>query len=63
MKSGDMIYTPRFCTVRIDAILTEEEATEQGYYEPTHYDKEPGYKVLGKHTGPNRMQFAAVKAE
>lgn len=62
MKKGDKVYTPRFCTVRIKEVFdTQKEARAAGYYEPTHYDKDPNYAIQGKHTGENRMQFAAVR--
>lgn len=60
MKVGDHIYTPRFCTVRINEVFeSENEAIENGYTEPTHYRGE--YKILGKSIGMNRMVFAAAK--
>ena len=38
MKIGDSVYTPRFCTVRIDAIFaTTAEARVAGFSEPTHF--------------------------
>ena len=58
MKKGDWVNTPRFLKVQIEDVLTPEQAREQGYTEPTHYDGE--YSILGKHTGINRMIFAAV---
>lgn len=61
MKKGDRVYTPRFCTVIIEDVLNRKEAREQGYTEPTHYDKDPEFNIYGKHTGTNRMVFAAVK--
>lgn len=60
MKKGDMVHTPRFCTVRIAEVLSSNEAAENGYKEPTHYNS-PDYDIYGKHIGTNRMQFAAVK--
>lgn len=64
MKIGDMIYTPRFCTVRIGAIYEDaQQAYKEGYYEPTYYDKDPDYKILGKSTGLNHMVFAAVRKD
>ena len=59
MKQGDAIYTPRFCTVVISDVLGRSEAYDQGYREPTHYDN-PDFDIYGKHTGTNRMSFAAV---
>jgi hypothetical protein len=60
MKLGDKVYTPRFCTVKINAIFADEnEARECGYYEPTHYNSDE-YIIVGKHIGTNLMKFAAV---
>lgn len=60
MKIGDTIYTPRFCTVRIEEVFeTKDEAKTNGYTEPTYYKGD--YDVLGKSIGVNRMAFAAVK--
>lgn len=62
MKSGDQVYTPRFCTVRIQEVFeTAKEACAEGYTEPTHYDNDPEYTIQGKHTGLNRMKFAAIR--
>lgn len=62
MNKGDQVYTPRFCTVRIEEVYEEaREARAAGYYEPTYYNKNPDYDILGKHTGTNRMAFAAVR--
>jgi len=62
MKIGDSIYTPRFCTCRINEVIEDAHvAYEAGYREPTHYDDNPDYDILGKHIGTNRMVFAAVK--
>ena len=60
MKKGDRIYTPRFCSVIIEDVLSREEAREQGYTEPTHY-KDPEFDIYGKSTGRNTMIFAAVR--
>jgi len=61
MKIGDWIDTPRFCKVKITEVFnTRSTAMEFGFDEPTHY-KSPEYEILGKHTGINRMIFAAVK--
>jgi hypothetical protein len=60
MKKGDFINTPRFLKVEISEVLTREEAAEQKYTEPTHYDN-PDYMVYGKMIGQNRMKFAAIK--
>lgn len=62
MKKGDYIYTPRFCNVRIEEVFGgRDEARENGYTEPTHYNGE--YDVLGKPLGVNKMIFAAVRKE
>lgn len=63
MKKGDYIYTPRFCTVEIKDVLSREEAREQKFTEPTHYDKDPEFDIYGKHTGVNHMIFAAVRKD
>ncbi len=61
MKQGDMIKTPRFLTVRVEEVFSNMEAArEAGYREPTHYE-DSYYDILGKHTGTNRMQFAAIE--
>jgi hypothetical protein len=70
MQIGDMIRTPRFCTVRIADVLTRQEAASQGYMEPTHYN-DSEYDILGKATsyfepesglcGVKTMIFAAIK--
>lgn len=61
MKAGDYVHTPRFCSVKIQTIFEhDEEARNGGYCEPTHYT-DAEYSILGKHTGTNRMIFAAIK--
>jgi hypothetical protein len=63
MEKGDLIQTPRFLTVRIDAMFESEKAARaEGYYEPTHYENSD-YKILGKSTGLNLMVFAGVKKQ
>lgn len=61
MKKGDYIYTPRFCTVRIEKVFEDEEsAIAAGFKEPTHYvDSE--YGILGKSLNIRQMEFAAYK--
>ena len=60
MKQGDCIRTPRFLTVRIAEVFdSKKSAMAAGYTEPTHYEGD--YEIFGKHTGENRMQFAAVQ--
>ena len=59
MKIGDYIDTPRFCKVKIEKVFgCEATARKFGFTEPTHY-KDGKYGILGKHTGPNQMIFAA----
>lgn len=61
VKVGDYIDTPRFCAVLIEKVFDSEAVARQdGYHEPTHFDG-PLYRIYGKHTGINRMVFAAVK--
>lgn len=61
MNKGDMIYTPRFCTVEIKEVFESRiEAVEAGYNEPTHFQNGK-YGILGKMTGINRMEFAGFK--
>jgi hypothetical protein len=58
---GDTIRTPRFGEVAILAVfLSEEEARLSGYTETTHYS-DAEYDIRGKHTGENKMQFAAIE--
>ena len=62
MKVGDRVYTPRFCTVTIQKVFeSENEAWNEGFKESAHFDKDPEYSIYGKHTGENRMIFAAVR--
>lgn len=62
MNIGDSVYTPRFCTVRIDAIFaTTAEARAAGFCEPTYYKGE--YIILGKVLDMYHMEFAAVPKE
>jgi hypothetical protein len=63
LKKGDMVRTPRFCTVRITKVFTSpDRARKEGFTEPTHYENAE-YNILGKHTGLNRMIFAAIKKQ
>ena len=63
MKIGDYVETPRFLKVRIEKVFdSRNEARQEGYTEPTHYDK-GDYEISGKHTGINTMKFAAIKKE
>lgn len=60
MRIGDKVFTPRFCTVRIEEIFeTGKEARAAGYTEPTYYEGE--YDVRGKSLDMYHMVFAAVK--
>lgn len=60
MKIGDWVNTPRFCTVRIDAIFeSEQEARAHGYCEPTYYSGSD-YIILGKSLDMYHMKFAAI---
>ena len=59
MKIGDSVYTPRFCTVRINAIFENEaEARAAGFCEPTYYEGD--HVILGKVLDMYSMEFAAV---
>ncbi len=59
MKTGDKIFTPRFCTVTIKEVFCDRvEAELMGYTEPTHYCDDH-FGILGKSIGTNRMEFAA----
>ena len=58
MKIGDSVYTPRFCTVRINAIFENEaEARAAGFCEPTYYEGD--HVILGKVLDMYSMEFAA----
>ncbi len=62
MQKGDKVYTPRFCSVTIQDVLSREEARKQGFIEPTHYNDPSGeYDVYGHVYKPNHMRFAAVR--
>jgi hypothetical protein len=62
MEIGTRIYTPRFCTVIIKEVYEDaHQAYEHGYKEPTHYDDNSEYDILGKSTSLNHMVFAAVR--
>lgn len=59
MKIGDSVYTPRFCTIRINAIFENEaEARTAGFCEPTYYKGD--YIILGKSLDMYHLEFAAV---
>ena len=60
IKVGETVYTPRFCTVRIEKTFDNfHDANNEGYNEPTHYVGE--CYVFGKHNDFNHMTFAAVQ--
>lgn len=62
MNIGDRIYTPRFCTVRIKEIFESREAArENGYKEPTYYDDNTEWGVVGKSLDMYHMVFAAYR--
>lgn len=61
MKKGDRVYTPRFCTVKLDKVFRNEaNARKAGYTEPTHTDID-GYGILGKTIDAYHMTFAAYR--
>ena len=61
IRVDDLVFTPRFCTVRITRIFNSRcEAIREGFSEPTHYHKD-GYGILGKSLDLYHMEFAAVK--
>ena len=63
MKTGDSIYTPRFCTVTIAEIFDKEESARlAGYTEPTYY-QDPVYGILGKSEDMYHMVFAGYRKE
>jgi len=59
LKRGDYVETPRFLRVKVSEILFRNDAREQGFTEPMHYEN-PDYDIFGKCLGENRMVFAAV---
>lgn len=60
MNKGDYVYTPRFCTVKIEEVFENREAAARaGYTEPTHYRGE--YEIAGKSLDMYHMEFAAYK--
>lgn len=62
IEAGDYVETPRFLTVKIQEVLSREEARMKGYTEPTHYI-DTQYDIRGKSIGLNRMVFAAIRKE
>ena len=60
MKKGDWVFTPRFCTVKIEAVFdSAAAAAAAGYTEPTHYQGE--YGIAGKSIDLYHMTFAAYR--
>lgn len=60
MQINDYIRTPRFCTVKINAVFVDKnEMRAAGYTEPTHYI-DAQYEVCGKSVGDNKMVFTAA---
>jgi len=68
-RIGMTIYTPRFCTVRIDAIFsTYAAARRAGFNEDSHYGmcdncgrflpEDLPIRIVGRMIGENRMEFA-----
>lgn len=68
-RIGMTVYTPRFCTVRIDAIFsTYAAARRAGFDEDTHYGMCDNWgrflpeclpvRIVGRMIGENRMEFA-----
>lgn len=63
ITEGTSLYTPRFCTVKIEKVFdSKEKAYKEGFKEPTFYDH-PKYEVLGKSLDQYHMVFAACKKE
>lgn len=61
MKKGDYVYTPRFCTVKIEKVFrSEANARKAGFTEPTHF-RDSKYGIYGKSLGIDKMVFAAFK--
>ncbi len=61
MKKGDRVYTPRFCTVKLEKVFrNEENARKAGYTEPTYIEID-GYGIAGKSIDMYHMKFAAYR--
>ena len=61
IKVGTLIWTPRFCTVKISAVFDDEwEARVCGYTEPTYYEGSDCI-VLGKSIGICSYTQATIK--
>lgn len=62
MKTGDRVYTPRFCNVQINEVFDSRESCfKAGYIEPTYYNGE--YDIRGKSIDMYHMVFAAYRKE
>ena len=60
MQVGDIIRTPRFCSVRISELFeTEEQLSEAGYTEPTYWEDNT-FVVKAKSLDMYHMRFAAA---
>jgi len=63
IKIGDWVKTPRFCKVKISAILANNtQAREFGYTEGTDFQDE-NWSIKGRIIGENRMEFAAIRQD
>ena len=63
MQAGDMVRTPRFCTVIIEEMFDNEtQLREAGYTEPTHFWSN-NYVVLGKSLDKFHMTFGTAKKQ
>ena len=61
MKTGDRVFTPRFCTVIIERVFNNQmEAQKEGFTEPTHFHKD-GWTVFGKSLDLYHMEFAGCR--
>lgn len=59
---GMRVHTPRFLDVTIRRVYSDPaEARRDGFREPTHFDGNPWYNILGRNIGENMMDFAAVR--
>ncbi|BAL84665.1 hypothetical protein SELR_pSRC400140 (plasmid) [Selenomonas ruminantium subsp. lactilytica TAM6421] len=60
MNIGDKVFTPRFCTVKIEKVFDNyHDANNDGYNVPTYYNGE--CYVFGKTVDLHHMVFAAVE--
>lgn len=61
MRILDVVETPRFLQVKINAIFSSVEYAElSGFTVGTDY-RDEDWHIRGKHIGENKMIFAAVK--